>query len=221
MRMHLVLLALLGLTLLLGISACSPGPTPIATSATPGAAAPSVAAPAATPSPVTSPSDATSPLPSPISTTGFAFSAESVVGFYTSAGFTCGEPLPSTGAEGWTVQTCARTDADGRGLGVGVVMDPQGVLGDGFSSVTARHGEAILAPAAALEHLSGFLGAMLGDERATAQLPWLAGRMGNAYEETTDGDLRVATYLEPRDDPRMIWLEIAGPGYLAAATPTP
>ena len=102
---------------------------------------------------------------------------------------------------------------------MGVVRDPQGTLGDGFARVTAPDGEGVISPEAALDHLSGFLGAMVGDDRATPLLPWLAGSMGNEYEETPDRDLRVATYLEPRDDTRTIWLEVAGPDYLAAPRP--
>ena len=180
--------------------------------------------PSPTPSPSGAPAIAPSPSsvapsPSPIPSTAFAFSADAVLGFYAGDGFACGDPQPSPGAAGWTVTSCERTDAAGRHLGVGVVRDSQGTLGDGFARVTAKAGESILKPEDALDHLSGFLGAMLDEERATAQLPWLAGSMGNPYEETRDGDLRIATFLEPRDDPRTIWLEVAGPAYLAAPKP--
>jgi hypothetical protein len=159
------------------------------------------------------------PTPSPTFTTGFAFGADAVLGFYEQEGFTCGDPGPSPDAEGWTVQACTKRDDAGRQLRVAVVRDSEGRLGDGFASVTAADGEDFLNPEDALDHLSGFLGAMLGEERASGLLEWLAGSMGNPREEATVEDLRVSSYLRPDDDPRTIWLEVAGPDYLAAAGP--
>ena len=209
----LLRIGILGISIL-GIAACSPAPTPASTAASP----PSQGVPAiASPAPVT---DGTaSPEVSPTPGIGFAFTAEAVLGFYEGDGFTCGEPQPSASADGWTVQQCERTDDAGQRLGIGVVTDPEGALGDGYASVTAADGEELVTPEDALDHLSGFLGAMLGDARASAVLPWLAGSMGNEYEEVGDGDLRVATFLQPRDDPRTIWLEVAGPDYLATPAP--
>jgi hypothetical protein len=192
-----------------------PGP------ASPSGAASSAGVASAPPSPDATAAPSASPtvaLPTP-APSRFAFSADAVLGFYAGDGFACADPQPSPGAAGWTVTTCEQTDADGRRLGVGIVRDQQGVLGDGFARVTAKAGEDVLPPEAALDHLSGFLGSMLGEDRATPLLPWLAGSMGNPYEETTDRDLRIATFLEPREDTRTIWLEVAGADYLAAPTP--
>jgi hypothetical protein len=151
--------------------------------------------------------------------TGFAFSADGVLGFYQDDGFTCGRPEPSATADGWTVQRCTKRDAEGGRLGVGVVRDPSGAIGDGFASVTAPDDAALVRPEDALDHLAGFLGAMLGDARASTQLPWLAGAIGNEYEEVAVDDLTVATYLRPSDDPTTVWLEVAAPGYLATPRP--
>jgi hypothetical protein len=99
------------------------------------------------------------------------------------------------------------------------VADPTGRLGNGFASVTALPSEDILQPTDALEMLSGFLGAMLGDAPATDLLPWLAGHLGDAYAETTLGSGKIATYTEAADDQTRIYVEVAGPAYLAAPPP--
>jgi hypothetical protein len=142
-----------------------------------------------------------------------------VIAFYEGEGLTCTGTTPSTKAAGWSVQTCQGTDAVGRPIAVGVVTDPAGRLGDGFASVTALPSEDILQSTDALEMLSGFLGAMLGDAPATDLLPWLAGHLGDTYAETTLGGGKIATYSESADDPTRIYVEVAGPDYLAAPAP--
>jgi hypothetical protein len=149
----------------------------------------------------------------------FAFPGDSVVGFYQGEGLTCAAPVPSTKAAGWTVTTCQGADAAGRPIAVGVVTDPAGRLGNGFASVTALPDADLLEPTDALEMLSGFLGAMLGDAAATDLLPWLAGHLGDTYAATTYGGGTIATYTESADDPTRIYVEVAGPAYLAAPAP--
>ena len=100
-----------------------------------------------------------------------------------------------------------------------MITDEDGELGAGFATVTALPDEELLEPAAALDSLSGFLGAMLGEASATDQLPWLAGHLGDDYAETTIGDVTVATYIESADDPTRIYVEVDGPAYLAAPPP--
>jgi hypothetical protein len=99
------------------------------------------------------------------------------------------------------------------------VTDPAGRLGNGFASVTALPSEDVLEPTDALDTLSGFLGAMLGDAAATAQLQWLASHLGDTYGETKVGAGTIATYTESADDPTRIYVEVAGPSYLAAPGP--
>ena len=171
--------------------------------------------------------NASAPDPSPSlptaigspSETGFEFSASAVAAFYESEGLTCGAPTPSRTAAGWSVTVCRGPDPSGRTVTIGLITDQDGTLGAGFAAVTALPEEDLLEPADALDTLSGFLGAMLGDERATDLLPWLAGNMGNEYEEMAAGDLTVATYLESSDDPTRIYVEVAGPSYLAVPPP--
>jgi hypothetical protein len=117
------------------------------------------------------------------------------------------------------VTTCQGADVAGRPISVGVVTDPAGRLGNGFASVTALPDADLLKPTDAIETLSGFLGAMLGDAAATGLLPWLAGHLGDAYASTTFGGGTIATYTESADDPTRIYLEVAGPIYLAAPAP--
>jgi len=156
---------------------------------------------------------------SPFADVPFAFPAESVVGFYQGEGMRCAAPLPSTKAAGWTVTTCHGADAAGRPIAVGVVTDPAGRLGNGFASVTALPNAELLEPTDALDLLSGFLGAMLGDAAATELLPWLADHLGDTYATTTFGGGTIATYTESADDPTRIYVEVAGPTYLAAPAP--
>ena len=149
----------------------------------------------------------------------FAFTADAVIGFYEGEGLVCGSAEPSGTAAGWSSTTCQGSDPAGRPIVIGVLTDPGGALGAGFATVTARPEEDLLEPTDALDPLSGFLGAMLGEERATDQLPWLAGHLGEEYAETTVGDVTIATYLESPDDSTRIYLEIDGPAYLAAPAP--
>jgi hypothetical protein len=85
--------------------------------------------------------------------------------------------------------------------------------------VTALPDADLLEPTDALEMLSGFLGAMLGDAAATDLLPWLAGHLGDEYAATTFSGGTIATYTESADDPTRIYVEVAGPTYLAAPPP--
>ena len=156
---------------------------------------------------------------SPFADVPFAFPADSVVGFYQGEGMRCAAPVPSAKAAGWTLTTCQGADAAGRPIAVGIVTDPSGRLGNGFASVTALPGADLLEPSDALDMLSGFLGAMLGDAAATDLLPWLAGHLGDAYAATRFGGGTIATYTESADDPTRIYVEVAGPAYLAAPAP--
>ena len=197
--------ALLAIALL--VAACGPSaasqPGPSAVAPTPPAPSPSPAVAA-----------------SPTLSTGFAFDAESVVGYYETRAYACSEPQPSALAEGYVFTSCELVDAEGRRHVVGVVTDPNDDLADGFASLTGRTGESILDPAVALESLAGFLGAMLGPERGEALLPWLAGHLGEAFAETTSGDLKVATYIKAADH-STLYVEIASQAYLEAPRPSP
>jgi hypothetical protein len=149
-------------------------------------------------------------------TTGFAFDAEAVVGFYESQGYRCSAVRPSTTAAGYAYRTCEAIDGDGRTHVVGLVTDPDGGLADAFASVEGHAEEAVLAPTDALDRLSGFLGAMLGEDRGEALLVWLAGHLGDGYAETVSGDLRVATYRESEVDYSKLYVEIANQAYIDA-----
>jgi hypothetical protein len=198
------------------VVACAPrdvsSPVPTVTVATM-SPPPTSNAHSASPSPVVPP-----PTSSPAAGV-FAFPADAVLAFYDGAGLSCRDPEPSTKAAGWTAQTCDGMDEAGRLVVVGVVTDPDGVLGDGYASVTALPTEELLQPSDALDHLSGFLGAMLGNEAATELLPWLAGHLGDPYSATTRDEATIATYTESADDATRIYLEVAGPAYLAAPAP--
>ncbi len=203
--------------LLVACAAPSPTMTPVSNAS---ATSPS-SGPPASPAPAVSASAATStdsPAPS-AAATGFAFAADDVVAYYESQGYACTERQPSTTAVGYTYRTCTKVDDAGRTLTVGLVTDPSGELGDGFASVQGKDGEAFLAPIDALDPLAGFLGAMLGDERGSALLDWLAGHLGDVYAETETGPLKVATYTESDADVSKLFVELANDAYLSAPTP--
>lgn len=120
------------------------------------------------------------------------------------------------------VRTCQMVDDAGRVRVIGVVTDRTGGLANGFASVQDADPDAILAPIDALDPLAGFLGAMLGEERGSSLLTWLAGHLGDAYAETTVGSIKVATYSESESDHSKLYVELANPAYLEApgASPT-
>jgi hypothetical protein len=202
------------------VAACGSAATP---SVAPGTSTVPAQAPPTRPTPTRSPGTPApllSGAPEPTVAPPFAFSADSVIEFYQGEqGVTCQAPVPSTKARGWSVRTCQWQDAAGRQVAIGVITDPAGQLGNGFASVTALESEDLLKPTDALDNLSGFLGAMIGEGPATGLLSWLAGHLGNEYAETSFGGGRIATYTESADDPTRIYLEVAGPTYLAAPTP--
>ena len=175
--------------------------------------------------PATPPGRSTEPAPSssgPVASAAagpFAFSADAITSFYEGASLECNAPAPSTTAAGWFVRTCQGENADGRPVAIGVITDLSDELGAGFATVTARPDEDLLEPTDAIDTLSGFLAAMLGEEPATELLPWLAGHLGDEYAETTIGEVTVATYTESPDDPTRIYVEVDGPAYLAAPPP--
>lgn len=194
-----------------GTSITSPTPGLATAASAPGTATPTLGVPP--------PSPAASGTVEP-STTGFAFDAESVLGYYRSIGYTCAEPVPSTEAAGHDFTSCSLVDGDGRTRVIGLVTDPTGALADGFASMRGRSGEAFLEPTIALEPLAGFLGAMLGAERGSALVPWLAGNLGNEYAETSAQDLHVATYTRRAAGQTVLFVEVANDAYLAAPRPS-
>jgi hypothetical protein len=149
-------------------------------------------------------------------TTGFAFAAEDIAAYYASKGYACTDPQPSTKASGFAVRTCQVTDAAGRTHIVGLVTDPAGGFANGFASVKGKDTESILAPIDALDPLSGFLGATLGEEQGAALLTWLASHLGDTYAETTSGPIKVATYTASEDDHSTLYVEVANQSYLDA-----
>ncbi|MCJ7709434.1 MAG: hypothetical protein MUQ32_01255 [Chloroflexi bacterium] len=155
--------------------------------------------------------------PSPV---GFAFAAEDVLAYYGSVGYACSDASPSTEAATYLVRSCELVDEVGRTLTVGVVTEPGGAIGNAFASVQAVEGEDVLDPVAALDPLSGFLGAMLGSGRVGALVEWLAGHLGDTYAETSDGGLLIATYTASNEDHSTIYVELANQAYLDAPTPS-
>jgi hypothetical protein len=194
------------------LAACgSTAPPGAATSPSPTLAAASLAVPL--------PSGSSASASPTANTTGFAFAAEDIAAYYQSKGYVCAAPQPSTKAAGFTLRTCQETDDAGRTRIVGLVTDPAGGLANAFASVRGKETETILAPIDALDPLSGFLGATLGEDRGAALLTWLASHLGDAYAETTSGPIKVATYSESADDHSTLYVEVANQAYLDASPP--
>jgi hypothetical protein len=181
-------------------------PSPILTARSASAALPSLSEPPASAAPTAN-------------TTGFAFAAGDIAAYYQSQGYACAAPQPSTKAAGFAFRTCQKTDDAGRTRLVGLVTDPTGSLANGFASVKGKDTETILAPIDALDPLSGFLGAMLGEEQGANLLTWLASHLGDTYAETTSGPIKVATYTESADDHSTLYVEVANQAYLDALPP--
>jgi hypothetical protein len=183
----------------------------------PSASQSAVAGPSMLPSPSPPASESSLPTPAP---SGFGFSVEAVIAYYESRGFTCEQIEPSATAAGYFFQGCQMVDPGGRTLALGFVTDSSGDLSDGYASVQGRADEPILEPTDALDHLSGFLGAMLGEVRGTSLLEWLAGHLGDAYAQTTVDVLVVATYTQSPADHSRLYLEIADQDYINAPRPS-
>jgi hypothetical protein len=152
-------------------------------------------------------------------TTGFAFAADDIAAYYQGQGYVCAAPQPSGKAAGFTLRRCEKTDAIGRTRVIGLVTDLEGGLANAFASVKGNATEPILAPIDALDPLSGFLGATLGEEAGAALLTWLASHLGDAYAETASGPIKVATYTESAEDHSTLYVEVANQAYLDASPP--
>lgn len=167
------------------------------------------------------PTESRTPSPAPTNEGGFPFAASAITGYYESLGYTCGDERRSTVVEGFTVQTCTLLDPDGRTRTIGVVTDPDGLVANGFASIEGTLDETFLEPTAALEPLSAFLGAMLGEERGADLVPWLAGHLGDTYAETTAGPITVATYTPTPEDHSTLTVEVGNDVYLDAPPASP
>jgi hypothetical protein len=200
------------------VTACAPGPTAPPSNEAPRPTQQAVETDGSAPAqPSGSPTRSPEVTPNPI---GFAFDAEALVDYYESVGYECSEGRPSTEAAGYLVRTCQRLDPAGRTLTIGLVTDATGALGNAFAGVQAVEGEPVLDPVEALDPLSGFLGAMLGSDRNAGVVEWLAGHAGDAYAETSEGGLRIATYTPAEDDHTTILVELANQAYLDAPQPS-
>ena len=191
-----------------GTSSVTSSPT------SPGSAALAPSAPA-----FSSPAAASGPTASATPAGAFPFAADAITGYYATQSYTCTAAAPSTKAAGYALRTCQRVDASGRTLVIAVVTDRTGRLVDGWASVRGAASEPVLAPSDALGPLSGFLGAMLGQDAGASLLPWLAGHLGDAHAETASGATHVAVYTGAPTDHATIYVEAAGPAYTASPGP--
>ncbi|MCJ7709466.1 MAG: hypothetical protein MUQ32_01420 [Chloroflexi bacterium] len=202
-----------------GAAAPSPESTLSLTTAVPLTATPVPAMPEPTPK-VTEAPTAAPVTPDPGSNGGFAYPASEVIGYYAGLGFECMAPEASTQATGYTIQRCTRAaQADDQVHVVAIVTGPDGVPGDAIAAVIANDGVTMPTPAQSLDHLSRFVGVMLGGEMGMDPSVWLVKNLGAESEQTTAGDLAVTTYRVNDDTGAGLFLEMANQGFLDAATP--
>lgn len=176
--------------------------------------------PAAVATPPQSASPTFAAAPSGSVARGFAFDPESIVGYYETQGYACTARQASTTAVGHEFQSCQLVDGDGRTRTLGIVTDSSDNVADAFLSLRGSDAETLVEPAAVLEPFAGFLGAVLGAEQGSAQLPWVAAHLGDADARTTVGDLTIATYTPAPDDHTKLTLEIATAAYIEAPVPS-
>ena len=227
------LAAVFGLAGAMLLAGCGGAATPTAApTAAPATAAPT-AEPATTPAPATpAPTAAPTAAPATVAPTeasasaaagdtgGFAFAPADVFAYYTSQGFTCQDPTPSSQAAGYTIQRCTKEDAaNGQLQLIAIVTDPNGVTGDAFAGVLASDGKTMPTPEQSLEHLSSFVGAMLGADRGMAPGVWLAKNLGAETAQTTAGDLLVGTYTQNDSAAVGLFVEMANQAFLNAPAP--
>jgi hypothetical protein len=213
-------LCLAGAILFAGCGGAAATPTPAPTPA-----------PTATPAPAPEPTPEPTPAPTPAPTAtpaastaanlgGFAFPAEQVLAYYESVGFKCEDPTASTQAAGYSVVRCLSADAaTGFTTLVAVVVDPDGVTGDAFAGVVGTDGKPKPTPEQALEGLSFFLGAMLGETNGLEAGTWLASNLGEEMVQTRVNDMLVATYPGDKDKGLGYYVEVANQAFLDAPVP--
>jgi len=98
--------------------------------------------------------------------------------------------------------------------------DHAGRLAEGFATVTGTASETVLEPGVALPPLAGFLGAVLGEDEGARAADWLTDHLGGVYEQTTLGQVTLATYNGDNDNPQVLAVELANRSYLDAPTPS-
>jgi len=226
----LALVGLAGALLVTGCGGSAATAAPTAAPSTPAsAAAPATPAPTAAPTvaptvaPTTAPATAAPTTAASADATldpalgGFAFPSSDVLAYYTSIGFTCKDPAPSTQAAGYTITRCVKADSTkGNSTIVALVTDPGGVTGDAFVGVVGSDGKTTPKPEDAITDLAFFLGAMLGKTNGTQASTWLATNLGAESAQTTIGDVLVGTYPGDAATGPGYYVEVANQAFMSA-----
>ncbi|MEI7745582.1 MAG: hypothetical protein WCK58_17735 [Chloroflexota bacterium] len=151
---------------------------------------------------------------------GFAFLPDDILAYYEGEGYVFEDPQASSQAAGWWSVRCLRSDpATGLTHIVSIVVDRDGVLGDGFSGVVGPAGTPMPSTADVATSLGGFLGALLGQEDGTRAFGWASAHFGGEAAQATLADMLVGTYVEDDENGVGIYVEVANPAYLAASAP--
>ena len=211
------------------LAGCGGAATVTEAPATPAPATPAITAPpetaAPTPSPTVAPTEAPTEAPTavasgnPAGLGGFAFGATEVLDYYTGTlGFECRDPQPSTQAADYTIVRCFREPEDGPAEILALVVTQDGVIGNAFAGSFNAAGEEPPDAIAAIEHLGGFVGAMLGNDLVDEAGPWLGENLGQDVQRTF-GDILVLTYPVNDDTGAGFYVEVANDAFMSASAP--
>ncbi|MEI7745581.1 MAG: hypothetical protein WCK58_17730, partial [Chloroflexota bacterium] len=175
-----------------------------------------------TTAPTEAPTDAPSVAPSttPVPTGTLANTYDDFVAYYSSQGYTCGDPTASSQAGGWMLTRCIEDNgATAPSNVIGLVVDPDGVLGDIFAGVVNRAGAEMPTTTDMITPLSFVLGGAMGSDDGTTAATWLAENLGKEMANTTINGNTVATYTENDANGVGAYVEIATPAFLDAPAP--
>ena len=212
----LAALGLAGAILIAGCGDAASTPTLAPTPAPTATLVPTLA-PATAPTP---PPEATPPATNDPALGGFAFPPEQVLGYYQGDGFTCDPATPSTQSAGYMMVRCYKPDeTTNLTTLVVVVADENSVTGNAFAGVVSTDSTTQPTAEQAIEPLSFFLGAMLGETVGMEAGIWLAANIGEEMTQTTVGDIVVATYPGDAETGLGYYVEVANKAFIDAPAP--
>jgi hypothetical protein len=209
----------LALVAALGVGACggtasSAAPTDAATPA------PTVepATPSPTPEPTAEPTPSPTPVPTPSPTpqaaAAFAFDHADVLDYYAGLGFKCSDPAAVT--TGYTVVQCTKTAKNKPTAMVSIAWsDTDGLTHYGYAGYYNKNGAKKPSKDAAMSHLAGYIGALLGGDAGTPVGTWMASNLGDSVSDTYLG-LQLYSYTLDKNPGSGYFIEIGTPEFINA-----
>jgi hypothetical protein len=207
-----------------GTPAATPVPTVEAATGAPATAA-STEEPVEEPTeePVEEPTEeASTPVATaePVASGTLANTYEDIRAYYESEGFDCQDQTPSSQAQGWLAARClSNPDPNGLTTVIGLVVDPDGVLGDAFAGVVAPADQDMPQATDLISPLAFLAGATLGELASEEAATWLAANLGSEMAQTQVNGNTVATYTQDDENGVGAYIEIATPAFMDAPAP--